>query len=158
MTYMVYHFSWQILPPITSVIKHNNFYTLFSSFVMYFNFIVGGYGTSIPGWPRPLQPRPRMDINPSYSISAKVTLETMCKQDSYFSQSFQPFTRETCYVCSVFQVICWILKNKMEINSEYSQEGLMLKLKLQYFDCLMQRANSLEKTPMLGKIGARRRR
>ena len=39
-----------------------------------------------------------------------------------------------------------------EINLEYSLEGLMLKLKLQYFGCLMRRANSLEKTLMLGKI------
>ena len=39
-----------------------------------------------------------------------------------------------------------------EINPEYSLEGLMLKLKLQYFGPLMQRADSLEKTPMLGKI------
>ena len=38
-----------------------------------------------------------------------------------------------------------------EINSEYSLEGLMLKLKLQYFGHLMQRANSLEKTLKLGK-------
>ena len=45
-----------------------------------------------------------------------------------------------------------------EINPEYSLEGLMLKLKLQYFDHLMQRANSMEKTPMLGKIEGRRRR
>ena len=38
-----------------------------------------------------------------------------------------------------------------EINSEYSLEGLMLKLKLRYFGHLMRRANSLEKTTMLGK-------
>ena len=44
-----------------------------------------------------------------------------------------------------------------EIHPEYS-EGLMLKLKLQYFGYLMQRANSLEKTLMLGKIEGRRRR
>ena len=43
-----------------------------------------------------------------------------------------------------------------EINPEYSLERLMLKLKLQYFDCLMWRANSLEKTLMLGKIEVRR--
>ena len=42
-----------------------------------------------------------------------------------------------------------------EINPEYSLERLMLKLKLQYFGHLMLRANSLEKTLMLGKIGAR---
>ena len=45
-----------------------------------------------------------------------------------------------------------------EINPEYSCEGLMLKLKLQYFGHLMRRANSLEKTLMLGKIEDRRRR
>ena len=45
-----------------------------------------------------------------------------------------------------------------EINSEYSLEGLMLKPKLQYFGHLMQRADSLEKTLMLGKIEGRRRR
>ena len=70
-----------------------------------------------------------------------------------------------------FEVWCWrrllrltgticrsnqsILK---EINPEYSLEGPMLKLKLQYFGYLMQRANSLEKTLMLGKIEGRRRR
>ena len=45
-----------------------------------------------------------------------------------------------------------------EISPEYSLEGLMLKLKLQYFGHLMQRANSLEKTLMLGQIEGRRRR
>ena len=71
----------------------------------------------------------------------------------------------------VFELWCWrrllraswttrksnqsILK---EINSEYSLEGLMLKLKLQYFGHPMQRASSLEKTLMLGKIEGRRRR
>ena len=45
-----------------------------------------------------------------------------------------------------------------EINLEYSLEGLMLKLKLQYCGHLMQRANSLEKTLMLEKIVGRRRR
>ena len=70
----------------------------------------------------------------------------------------------------VFKLWCWrrllrvpwtarrsnqsILK---EINSEYSLEGLMLKLKLQYFGHLMGRANSLEKTLMLGKIEGKRR-
>ena len=45
-----------------------------------------------------------------------------------------------------------------EISSEYSLEGLMLKLKLQYFGHLMQRTDSLEKTLMLGKIEGRKRR
>ena len=45
-----------------------------------------------------------------------------------------------------------------EINPEYSLEGLRLKLKLQYLGYLMRRADSLEKTMMLGKIEGRRRR
>ena len=45
-----------------------------------------------------------------------------------------------------------------EISPEYSLEGLILKLKLQYFDHLMKRADSLEKTLMKGKIEGRRRR
>ena len=48
--------------------------------------------------------------------------------------------------------------NLKEINPEYSLEGLMLKLKLQYFGHLMQRANSLEKTLMLRKTEGKRRR
>ena len=67
-----------------------------------------------------------------------------------------------------FELRCWrrllkvywrsnqsILK---EINPEYSLEGLMLKLKLQYFGHLMQRPDSLEKTLMLGKTEGQRRR
>ena len=55
-----------------------------------------------------------------------------------------------------------IKKEKQEsipkkIRPEYSLEGLMLKLNLQYFGHLMQRANSLEKTPMLGNVEGRRR-
>ena len=45
-----------------------------------------------------------------------------------------------------------------EINPKYSLEGLMLKLKLQSFDHLMQKADSMEKTLMLGKTEGRRRR
>ena len=45
-----------------------------------------------------------------------------------------------------------------EVNPEFSLEGLMLKLKLQYLGHLIQRANSLEKTLMLGKIESRRRK
>ena len=47
--------------------------------------------------------------------------------------------------------------NPKEINPEYSLEGLMLKLKLQYFGYLMGRTDSLEKTLVLGKIEGRRR-
>ena len=58
--------------------------------------------------------------------------------------------------------IPWTAKSNQsvlkEIKPEYSLEGLMLRLKLQYFGHLMRRANSLEKTLMLGKIKGRRRR
>ena len=76
-----------------------------------------------------------------------------------------------CQRIDAFELWCWrkllrvpwaarrsnqsILK---EIRSEYSLEGLMPKLKLQYFAHLMRRADSLEKTLMLGKIEGRRRR
>ena len=50
------------------------------------------------------------------------------------------------------------LRPREGLNCSYSLEGLMLKLKLQYFGHLIQRANSLEKTLMLGKIEGRRRR
>ena len=58
--------------------------------------------------------------------------------------------------------VCWTARRSnqsilVEINPEYSMEGLMLKLKLQYFGQLMQRAASLEKTLMLGKTEGRRR-
>ena len=51
-----------------------------------------------------------------------------------------------------------VLRELKEINPEYSLEGLMLKLKLQYFGHLMQRADSLEKTLVLGKIEGSKRR
>ena len=59
--------------------------------------------------------------------------------------------------------ICWTAQRSnqsilKEISPEYSLEGLMLKLKLQSFGHLMRRANSLEKTLMLGKIEGGRRR
>ena len=70
-----------------------------------------------------------------------------------------------------FELWCWIRLLRVpwtarrsnqsilkEISPEYSLEGLMLKLKLQYFGHLMQRTNSFEKTLMLGKIEGRKRR
>jgi len=76
-----------------------------------------------------------------------------------------------CQRIDVFELWCWrrllrvpwtarrsnqsILK---EINTEYSLEGLMLKLKLQYFGHLIQRTDSMEKTLMLGKIEGRGKR
>ena len=62
-----------------------------------------------------------------------------------------------------FELWCWsrLLRvpwTERRSSSGCSLEGLMLKLKLQYFGHLMQRADSFEKTPMLGKIEGRRRR
>ena len=54
--------------------------------------------------------------------------------------------------------LCFPITNDDEISPEYSLEGLMLKLKLQYFGHLMQRADSFEKTLVLGKIEGVRRR
>ena len=65
---------------------------------------------------------------------------------------------------SIIRYICLILLIQQssqsilkEINPEYSLEGLLLKLKLQYFGHLMQKADSLEKTLMLGKTEGRKR-
>ena len=55
------------------------------------------------------------------------------------------------------QETCWAVCSTI-LSPECSLEGLMLKLKLQYFGHLMQRADSLEKTLMLGEIGGRRRK
>ena len=59
----------------------------------------------------------------------------------------------------IFLRVPWTARNSnQEFSPEYSLEGLMLKLKLQYFGHLMQRTDSFEKTLMLGKIEGRRRR
>ena len=75
-----------------------------------------------------------------------------------------------CQRIDAFELLCWrplrVLwtarrsnqSNQKEISPEYSLEGLMLKLKLQYFGHLMRKPDSLEKTLMLGHIEGRRRR
>ena len=77
-----------------------------------------------------------------------------------------------CQRMDAFELWCWrrllksaldskeikLVNTKKKINHEYSLEGLMLKLKVQYFGHLLQRANSLGRTLMLGKIEGRRRR
>ena len=76
-----------------------------------------------------------------------------------------------CRRTDAFELWCWIRLLRVpwtarrsnqsilkEINPEYSLEGLMLKLKLQYFGHLLRRTDSFEKTLMLGKIEGRRRR
>ena len=72
--------------------------------------------------------------------------------------SFLCYTVGHCCL-SILNVIAFIYQPQgKEINTEYSLEGLMLKLKFQYSGHLMQRADSLEKTLVLGKIEGRRRR
>ena len=100
----------------------------------------------------------------SYIIYAGVYFKPLI-----YRLTFHPFFIFTIYLLThVDHFVCrrspiWIFTDCIltgilkEINPEYSLEGLMLKLKLQYFDHLMQRADSLEKTLMLGKIESRRR-
>ena len=97
-----------------------------------------------------------------------------CSQSYGFSSSHMDVSwtikKAECQRIDAFELWCWrrllevpwiarsnqsILK---EINPEYSLEGLVLKLKLQYFGHLIQRTDSLEKTLMLGKTEGRRRR
>ena len=94
-----------------------------------------------------------------------VFLVVMCGCESWTTK------KTKCQRIDAFELRCWrrllrvpwtartpyqsILK---QISPEYSLEGLMPKLKLQYFGHLMRRTDSLEKTLMLGKIGGRRRR
>ena len=98
-------------------------------------------------------------------VKAMVFPGVMCECESW------TIKKAECWWIDAFELWCWrrllrvswtarrsnqsILK---EINSERPLEGLMLKLKLQYFGHLVQRANSLEKPLMLGKIEGRRRR
>ena len=89
---------------------------------------------------------------------------------TYGSESWT-IKKVECRRIDAFELWCWIRllsvpwtarrSNQsilMEISPEYSLEGLMLKLKLQYFGHLMQRTDSLEQTLMLGKIEGRRKR
>ena len=98
-------------------------------------------------------------------VKAMVFLVVMCRCKS------RTIKKAECWRIDAFELWCWrrllrvpwtarrsnqsILK---EISPEYSLKGLMLKLKLQYFEHLMRRADSLEKTLMLGKIEGGRRR
>ena len=83
-------------------------------------------------------------VAPQRRLNAKeLTLLNFAREDSWESFGLQGDQTKS------------VLK---EINPEYSLEGLMLKLKLQYFGHLMQRAESLEKILMLGKIEGKKRR
>ena len=97
-------------------------------------------------------------------VKAVVFPVVMCVCESW------TIKKAECRRSDAFELWCWrrLLRvpwaarrssqsNLKEISPEYSLEGLMLKLKLQYYGHLMRRTDSLEKTLMLGKIEARRR-
>ena len=91
-----------------------------------------------------------------------------CKNERLGLHGHSQTISEPLVNCSLTESIIFFKKNKTsrrsnqsiqkEISPKYSSEGLMLKLKLQYFGHLMWRTNLLEKTLMLGKIESRRRR
>ena len=81
---------------------------------------------------------------------------TIKKAENWRIDGFKP------WCCRKFWRVPWTVRRSnqsilKEMNPEYSLEGLMLKLKLQHLGHLMQKANSLEKTLMLGKVEVRRR-
>ena len=108
------------------------------------------------------------------TISSSVVLFSSCLQSFLASGSFPmswTIKKAECWKIDAFELWCWRRRLRVpwtarrsnhsilkEINPEYSLEELMLKLKLQYFDHLMWKANSLENTLMLGKTEGRRRR
>ena len=81
------------------------------------------------------------------------SLSYVCKPFHYNKAAIHEETLESPLDCKEIKSA-----NLKEINSEYSLEGLILKLKLQYIGHLMRRADSLEKNLILGKIEDRRRR
>ena len=110
--------------------------------------------------------------SPDITLQTKVHLvkAMVFPEVMYGCESWTVKKAEHCRI-DAFELWCWrrLLRvpwtarrsnqsSLKEINPEYSLEGLMLKLKLQYFDHLMQITDSLEKTLMLGKIEGRRRR
>ena len=109
---------------------------------------------------------PRQDVaNPSTVYQIPI----LSHQILIFSHQTPIFSQGNCLVilsylyCTVKYSLSWTAKRSnqsilKEMSPGCSLQGLMLQLKLQYFDYLMQRANSLEKTLMLGKTKGRRRR
>ena len=87
------------------------------------------------------------------------------KQRHHFVPTKNHIVKAMVFPVDMYRCNSWTIKKAVcqridafEINPQYSLEGLMLKLNLQYFGHLMLRADSLEKTLMLGKIEGRRRR
>ena len=104
-------------------------------------------------------------------ITERLSLHFMVFPVVMYGRESCAIKKAECQRTDAFELWCWITLLRVpwtvrrsnqsilkEIKPEYSLEGLMLKLKLQYFGHLMRRADSLEKILMLGKIEGRRRR
>ena len=117
------------------------------------------------------QPRQHIKKQKHYFVNKGPSSQGYCFSSSHVWMWELEYKKAECHRIDAFELWCWrrllrvpwtamrsnqsILK---EISPEYSLEGLMLKLILQYFGHLMWRTDSLEKTLMLGKIEGRRRR
>ena len=102
----------------------------------------------------------KLNMKTTYQICFKNKQKDILKRNWFNLKSLCAYS--VTQLCSTVCDLPWTSKRfnqpiLKEINLEYSLEGLMLKLKLQYFGHLMWRANSLEKTLRLGKIEGRRR-
>ena len=97
-------------------------------------------------------------------MTAATKLKNICSLDEKLQQRWLCYKELMLLNCGAGEILLripWTARRSnqlvlKEINPEYSLEGLMLKLKLQYFGHLIQRTDSLEKTLKLGKIDSRR--
>ena len=103
-----------------------------------------------------------LSFKPNFSLSSLIFIKWLFSSSSLsvIRVVSSAYMRLLIFLLAIYIPACaWYNHSVLkEISPEYSLEGLMLKLKLQYFGHLMQRADSLEKTLMLGKIEGRRRR
>ena len=114
------------------------------------------------------KPRQRIKKQRHHLANIGRTVKAMVFSSSHVQVWELGHKKAECWRVDAFKLWCWksLLRvpwtarrsNLKEISLEYSLKGLMVKLKLQYFGHLMHRANSLEKTPVLGKIEGKRRR
>ena len=113
------------------------------------------------------QPRQHIKKQRHYFANKGLSSQSYCFSSSHvwmweldYKKSWA--SKSWCFWTAVLQKTCTARRSNQsiqkEVSPEYSLEGLILKLKLQYFGHLMQRTDSLEKTLMLGKIEAGRRR
>ena len=117
------------------------------------------------------QPRQHIKKQRHYCVNKGLSSQSYVLPSSHYGCESWTIKKAECQRIDTFEWWCWRILLRVpwtarrsnqsilnEINPEYSSEGLMLKLKLQYFGHLMQRTDSLEKTLILEKIEGRRRR